>query len=500
MMDSIEITKNNIKEINYNDIMFLSFAESGAMGEPAGIEILLKDLKLYHTNYCYSEDIKIKDLFSIFPPLETFQCGMCIVTHLDENWKWLDMGMGNYLLIRNTIYDKYVECIDKEVENDEFTPGEVYKKWLDAARKMLIENSDKYTFLSVHYEDDELSNRTYYYISDIEDINENDRVLVDRNGYEAIGIVEKKEIFNKYETPFPIEKTKHIIKKVDRDYEVEDWYDDEYEEYEREIESYEKLFLNTMFNRLSIKRLINLMFIKKSGENIELNHKLYYMPRMNLFFYKDENGYRIAETSKQILSDEVFRILERESIEVPRKIIENVYTANNYKEAILFCRENYLIIYDDTDILDFTEQKRELYKKEENKIIENKFQKIEDIIEYLKTYKGATYKYPNPDYYIKDNKIIHYMGWLNYDRGIFDLYEFLENKKYINREKAFQDFQKYNKEWSNWEKWNIDEIDHEKANYIIVRLYNRERVCEGLINNYAESGKLLNIIERLINN
>ena len=496
MMDSIEITKNNIEEIKYNNIMFLSFAEAGAMGEPGGIKILLKDSKLYHTNYCYNKDIKIEDLFSIFPPLATFQCGMCIVTNLDKNWKWIDMGMGNYLLIRNKIHSKYMEYLEKEIENDKFRQGKIYAKWLEIARKMLVENMDKYMFLSVHYEDDEISNRTYYYISDIEDINENDMVLVDRNGYEAIGTVAKIEIFNKLETPFPVEKTKHIIRKVDKDYQIEDWH----KEYKQEIESYEKLFLNTMFNRLSIKRLINLMFIEKSGRNIELNDKLYYMPRMNLFFYKDGNRYRIAETPKHILSDEIFRILERESIEVPRKIIENVYTANNYKEAILFCRENYLIIHDDTDILDFTEQKRELYKKEENKITENKFKKIEDIIEYLKKYKGATYKYPSPDYYIADNQIIHYLGWINYDRGIFDLYEFLENKKYINKEKAFQDFEKYNKEWVNWEKWNIDDINYEKANYIIVRLYNRERVCEGLINNYAESGKLLNIIEKLINN
>ena len=230
MMDSIEITKNNIEEIKYNNIMFLSFAEAGAMGEPGGIKILLKDSKLYHTNYCYNKDIKIEDLFSIFPPLATFQCGMCIVTNLDKNWKWIDMGMGNYLLIRDKIHSKYMEYLEKEIENDKFRQGKIYAKWLEIAKKMLVENMDKYMFLSVHYEDDEISNRTYYYISDIEDINENDMVLVDRNGYEAIGTVAKIEIFNKLETPFPVEKTKHIIRKVDKDYQIEDWY----EEYKQE--------------------------------------------------------------------------------------------------------------------------------------------------------------------------------------------------------------------------------------------------------------------------
>lgn len=358
----------------------------------------------------------------------------------------------------------------------------------------MSEVNEKYTYVSVRYEDDDVPHRTYYYISEIEDLNEGQKVLVDRNGMEAIGIVEKIEIFQKDNVPFPIENTKHILKEVDEDYEPYEWYDDE--EYEEEIESYHKLFLNTMFSRLSIKRLINLMFVEKRF-NQELIDKLFYMPRMNLFFYKNNDNYRIAETPRNILSDEIFRILERESIEIPRKITDNIYTANNYKEAILFCRENDITIHDDTDVLEFSEQKEELNPYKNTEIKEESFKKIEDVIKYLKNYKRATYRFPIPDYYIENNKIIHYMGWVDYDRRIFELYSFLIEQGYIDEEKAHRDYEKHGKEWEDWSKWNIEELNYEKLNYFIIRLYNRERICEGLINDYAETGKLLKIVELL---
>lgn len=357
----------------------------------------------------------------------------------------------------------------------------------------MSEVNEKYTYVSIRYQDDDVPHRTYYYISEIEDLKQGKRVLVDRNGIEAIGIVEKIEVFQKDKVPFPIENTKHIIKEVDEDYEPYEWYDDE--EYEEEIDSYHKLFLNTMFSRLSIKRLINLMFIEKKF-NQELSDKLFYMPRMNLFFYKDNNNnYRIAETSRDILTDEIFMLLERESIEIHRKITDNVYTANNYKEAVLFCRENDIAIHDDTDVLEFSEQKRELNTYENTEFKEKSFKKIEDIIEYLNNYKRATYRFPIPDYYIENNRIIYYKGWIDYDRRIFELYSFLKEQGYINEQKAYKDYEKYRSQWEDWSKWNIDELNYEKLNCLIIGLYGRERICEGIINDYAETGKLLKIVK-----
>lgn len=50
----------------------------------------------------------------------------------------------------------------------------------------MSEENENYTYVSVRYEDDDIPHRTYYYISEIEDLKEGNRVLVDRNGMEAI--------------------------------------------------------------------------------------------------------------------------------------------------------------------------------------------------------------------------------------------------------------------------------------------------------------------------
>ena len=362
-------------------------------------------------------------------------------------------------------------------------------------------NNKKYTYVSVHYEDDEITERTYYYISDEDEIKVGDRVLVDRNGSEATGIVAKVEEFKKKNVPFPIEKTKHIIRKVDNNFKLDDDFWDDFDEDEfhdlKLIEkSYDKLFLNNMYGRLSIKRLMNLMFVKKY-DYFEKHKKLFYVPRMNLFFYKEfENNYRLAEMEYDVFTKDIYSILEREAIEVKREQVYNIYCAENYRKAILFCKNNCILIHDDTDIDDFEEEKLELnmYEKTEKR---DEFKSIDEIIEYLKNYNPAHYEFPNPDYYIEEDKIIHYMGHINYDMRVFDLYKYLIDNGYVNIERTNAYYEHIKNKDEKWQTWNIDEINYEKLNYMIVRLYNEERVCEGLVNSYASNGKLLKILEKL---
>lgn len=363
-------------------------------------------------------------------------------------------------------------------------------------------NNKKYTYVSVHYEDDEITERTYYYISDEDEIKVGDRVLVDRNGSEATGIVAKVEKFKKKNVPFPIEKTKHIIRKVDNNFKLDDdlWDDfdeDEFHDLKLIEKSYDKLFLNNMYGRLSIKRLMNLMFVDMYYYLNE-NTKLFYVPRMNLFFYKEfENNYSLAEMEYDVFTKEIYSILEREAIEVKREKVYNVYCAENYKKAVLFCKDNCILIHDDTDISDFREEKVELnmYDKVKER---DEFKSVDEIIDYLKNYTPAHYKFPNPDYFIEGDKIIHYNGHIDYDMGVFNLYEYLIDNKYVDIDRANAYYELIKNKDENWQKWNIDEINYEKLNYMIVRLYYEERVCDGLVNSYASSGKLLRIVENII--
>lgn len=76
------------------------------------------------------------------------------------------------------------------------------------------------TYTSVIYDDDivakTINEPSFYYKTDIEDIEINDKVLVDRNGKEVVGIVIDVEEFEEDDVPYPLEKTKDIIKIVEK--------------------------------------------------------------------------------------------------------------------------------------------------------------------------------------------------------------------------------------------------------------------------------------------
>ena len=82
---------------------------------------------------------------------------------------------------------------------------------------------EKYKYVQVSYNDD-FSSSFYSYKTTIDDIEVGDIVLVDRNGHEAYGTVESIDYYTKEKVPYPLEKTKDIIKVVEsfEEYEEED--------------------------------------------------------------------------------------------------------------------------------------------------------------------------------------------------------------------------------------------------------------------------------------
>lgn len=84
-----------------------------------------------------------------------------------------------------------------------------------------------YYYLTVKYEDYS-GNKEYNYISDDTSVNVGDRVLVDMAGEVVIAKVLETAYCNKFDAPFPVYKTKKIIKKVDEDFDIADieFYDE----------------------------------------------------------------------------------------------------------------------------------------------------------------------------------------------------------------------------------------------------------------------------------
>ena len=119
------LSEEQIKNLNYEDIIAFTLAEGGAMGCPGNVEIVTyinEKLIGYETNPVYG-GIPYYKLYKAIPWLEKFSCGIGYVSNVGEGWKHIDTGFGNHLFIRNFMYDSFMEqAKDKRV-------SEVYTSW-----------------------------------------------------------------------------------------------------------------------------------------------------------------------------------------------------------------------------------------------------------------------------------------------------------------------------------------------------------------------------------
>ena len=143
------ITKDNIKDINYDDIILVFFAESGAIGEAGRVDIITgktNDYKWYKTNYTFigvTEVIeKLSDIvreeekiFNILPILRELNFNHTLIREsywINDEWWLSDLGFGNHLLIRD-------KELTKELTNkfSNYQINELYKLWEEIIKKEL---------------------------------------------------------------------------------------------------------------------------------------------------------------------------------------------------------------------------------------------------------------------------------------------------------------------------------------------------------------------------
>ena len=351
-----------------------------------------------------------------------------------------------------------------------------------------------YKYVQVSYDDNVGS--LYSYKTTLENINVGDTVLVDRNGNKAYGTVKSIGEYTEKTAPYPVDKTKDIIEIVKKSVNYDEYDDDDYYDGFEEammIKDYEKLLLNNMFSRISIKRLMKLNSPKYGQDE----YTLFYYPRFNTFFYKmAEDKYQMAEYGTRIITDQMFRIMERESIEVPQKKYAITNDSDSYVRAVKFCKDNNLGYHDDTDVLEFCDEKRELFEDRLQYVEPKEFKSIDEVKEYLKNeYVDAQWKTPDPSYYIENNKIIHYMGWLSYDMRIFKVLDFMVKNNYV--EEQYYNREKYSEFFDeDIHKYDFENLDIKRVSYLFLRAFDIERICEGTINNLVTSGIMLKLVER----
>ncbi|MBR3382022.1 MAG: hypothetical protein IKG85_03155 [Clostridia bacterium] len=130
-MEPIELNNSTFSRSILDKATFFQIAEGGAMGEPGGIIILTEDGTVYHANYCFG-DLKWETIQHAFPIIEQCRFGMFgIDSEVPNGWNYVNLGMGNHLIVRQDRYDKFSPLI-----SDCKSPGEIYQKWLGYAKSI----------------------------------------------------------------------------------------------------------------------------------------------------------------------------------------------------------------------------------------------------------------------------------------------------------------------------------------------------------------------------
>jgi len=128
--------KENIKRIEPENVVFMSIAESGAMGSPGGVIFAVyaeNQVKWFDFNYLYGDNIE--EIWSLMPALSNMKVvGIGKVEGLDESWKYVDLGAGNHLFVRGDVYQKFIS----EVKRRKLTGrGKLYRPWPNIVEDIL---------------------------------------------------------------------------------------------------------------------------------------------------------------------------------------------------------------------------------------------------------------------------------------------------------------------------------------------------------------------------
>ena len=129
----IELTNDILNGLNYDDLIAVTIAEGGAMGDPGAIEIVNSNLDIYHTHF---REIDNNLLQEKIPFIKNLQIAFGEIDGLSKDWAGLYAGYGNYLFVRPEYKKPILEYINKKY-GDTGMPitVELYSHWYDAIKK-----------------------------------------------------------------------------------------------------------------------------------------------------------------------------------------------------------------------------------------------------------------------------------------------------------------------------------------------------------------------------
>ena len=133
-MDPITLTNESIMGLQPDNLVAITIAEMGAMGDPGAIKFVDKKLKVYYTHFGEINDDLLGEAIPFLPKISLM---LGEVKGLPEDWDYLYTGYGNYLFIRPGLKDgisEYIRANYKDTKMPEIV--ELYSHWYEALKNV----------------------------------------------------------------------------------------------------------------------------------------------------------------------------------------------------------------------------------------------------------------------------------------------------------------------------------------------------------------------------
>lgn len=135
----IEITRENYS--NYLSLNIIAFSHSfaGACGEGGALIMVTAEGSAYHTNFI-QEGFTMKEIKKLCPPLTDCTFGLADEGGVPKGWQYIDLGMGNHLVIQTKYWHAFAKRGNKSVEADS-----LYQDWLPIMKKIATQPTIRIT-------------------------------------------------------------------------------------------------------------------------------------------------------------------------------------------------------------------------------------------------------------------------------------------------------------------------------------------------------------------
>ncbi len=154
---------------------------------------------------------EIKEIISYYSPIERH----LMLTLSKEDIEFMrKIGINTLTSYISEIYEEIHNYLQTYYLNENIINH--CENILNKLSKSDLINEKLYTYVSVIYEDDIVAKTTgkpsFYYKTTIKEISVGDKVLVNRNDKETVGLIVEVKHKEKNKVPYPLNKTKDIIK------------------------------------------------------------------------------------------------------------------------------------------------------------------------------------------------------------------------------------------------------------------------------------------------